>query len=604
MRVPTPNQAKAINHVDGPAILIAGPGSGKTFTVIERIANLVSKWHVLPDSILVVTFSKAAAFEMYERYRNYPDLKEGVHFGTLHSVAYSILKESFGFNPNSLINENQKKKILLNIIKNHGLDKNITSEYASGLLDAMSKHKNSSNYLNDSFTYESDEIPQNELEKIISEYFEFLKENGYFDFDDMILGCLEKLKKNNRILNDYRKRFKYILVDEFQDINSPQYDLIRFLGEPLNNIFVVGDDDQAIYGFRGSKPGIMEQYINDYNPVKIYLSENFRSKDSIVQLAEKVISQNQIRLEKDFLPMQKGGEIRFILTDSKKDEENRVVQILKSLKEEELSKTAIILRTNREVLLFSSLLKKEGIPIKEKRKEKESFLDSIFMNDICAFLRFVFEGSKREDFLVFMNKPQKYIQRMALMKNVIKKEDVLDFYSKNQDMKVKIAAFFKKIDMAYSMTPAMATKFFRKSIGYDKYIKEISEDDNSYIRNMEIADKCEALMKNKKGAILINDFVDEERSRVASQSHLSVNSIDSIGVNLLTMHVSKGLEYNTVILPDINEGVIPPKKAEFSDLEEERRLLYVAITRAKENLFILATRERNRDISRFIKDFV
>lgn len=603
MRTPSAKQAEAIAHVLGPALLVAGPGSGKTFTVVSRISYLIQKEHIPPDNILVVTFSKAAAKEMQNRFLTQVETGE-VQFGTFHSLAYNILRRSFGFDNQSLLSTSEKRNILANVFRNHGLESLCNAEFLNGILDQISHLKNSALYTDYSISSDSEEISSEELRLILCEYQDFVTENGKLDFDDMIILCIQKLKNNRKVLDEYRNIFRFIMVDEFQDINAPQYDLVRLLSYPNNNLFVVGDDDQAIYRFRGSTPGIMKRFLEDFEGCPlIMLTENYRSPRNIVDFSSKLIRVSKERFPKDFWAKQSGGEIRYYDLISRKDEEGRVVAILKALPEEELNDTAIILRTNREVILYSSLIRKAGIVVSEKVKSRK-MSDSFITRDILSFLSFVYGGRRREDFLLIMNKPQKYIERKACIRSIVDERELVAFYQKNEQMKVVLKEFFSKIELASRLTERLAIGIFRRAIGYERYLKEISRNIDEYKGWLSELEKLEDIFSTYKAGVSYSEFLEElEEGHNATEGGSKEAGV-TCGVKLLTMHMSKGLEFGNVILPDINEGVIPPKNADVRDVEEERRLLYVAITRARRSLHILNTHERNRSLSRFVKGLV
>lgn len=598
MSVPSKAQSEAISHVNGPAILIAGPGSGKTFTVVQRISYLIQSKGIPPDHILVVTFSKAAAKEMQSRFQNETNVYD-CHFGTFHSLAYYILRTSFGFSNSSLITENEKQNMMSQIFKNHGFSSFCNLEFLSDILDQLSRNKNSDSYENLNLTSHFEDISKEELILMTKEYQQFLLQMGRIDFDDMILNCLEKLRKNRDVLTEYQKRFEYILVDEFQDINKPQYDLIRLLSLPSNNLFVVGDDDQAIYRFRGSTPGIMKQFTNDFPNTKIiFLTDNYRSGKNIIEKASKVISKNKTRYEKNFNPVKDGGMVLYQNYDSRDMEEKEIVKLIKGFSLEEQKNTAIIVRTNREVALFSQVLKRSNINIRESVNRKKSIFQTFVMEDIISFLQFVFEGRLREKFLNIMNKPNRYFQRIAIRNQIVQKKDLMEYYEKNNDMKIVIEDYFKKVELAAKMPPHLAVSIFRKAIGYDNYLKEISSGNEDFEENIKIVTEIEYLFKKYDGSITVKEFIDLcDKEKDSKQS----NRIEIEGVNIITMHTAKGLEYDNVFIPDVNEGIIPSSRVSADYIEEERRLLYVAMTRARNRLYISSTNERNREISRFIK---
>lgn len=596
--MPSNTQLTAIRHINGPAMVIAGPGSGKTFTIVQRLKYLIYEAKIKPENILVVTFSKAAAKEMADRF--YEEVNViGIHFGTFHSVAYNILKKSFNFNSDSLITNLEKIKLLTQLLKNYGLNDICNEENIINILNGISKHKNSYEYknlINKSFIEEiSDEL----FIKIISDYEEFKHQMNKLDFDDMIINCINSLNRNTEILKELNNEYQYILVDEFQDINYPQFELIKMLSKPLNNLFVVGDDDQSIYKFRGSDSHIMNQFIYEYPDIKkIFLTENYRCGKNIVEFANKIIVKNDDRFRKEFVPKVEGGNIIFNSFLSRKAEEDYVLKILNSMNETKRQNTALILRTNLEVNLYRQLLINNKL-INKQNKQDKNIKESFIMKDIYNFLLFIYDGFKRENFLVFMNKPNKYIQRSALLNEAVIKEDLIRYYKSNKDMLYEIEKFFDKLKLASSMNPKLAISLFVNSIGYGKYIKDISKSKQDYELNLKILNEVTDIFSNYRLKDNIKEFYD---SISAVEDVKKIDNNDEI--NIITMHSAKGLEFETVILPDINEGVIPPKNCTLSQISEERRLLYVAVTRAKKDLYILSNAERNRKISRFVHGII
>lgn len=593
------SQLEAIKHIRGPAQIIAGPGSGKTFTIIQRILYLINNCSVDPHQILVVTFSNKAAKEMYDRF-NKATCKYGVHFGTFHSLGYQILKESFNFKSNKLLTDFDKRKILSIILKNNGFYELDSFDSIDDILSIFSKCKNNMNQ-DMQLVYNGNSY---DLSSIFAEYLTLNVEQMNIDFDDMILMTLDKLRQNKNILSKYMNTFKYIMIDEFQDINLPQYELIKLFLNEDNNIFVVGDDDQSIYGFRGSDSSIMNQFLDDFINVKqIYMTDNFRSGKEIVSFASKVIQENKYRFLKSFYPVREGGLVDIISVDSRKNEEAKILNILKSFSEEELNDTAIIVRTNIEAKLFEGILINKNIKLRAKSKKKYNVVNSQIFDDYLSFLKFIYEGRKREDFIKIMNKPNRYIRRDALLTNTVSYEDLLTYYKNNCTLSNEIRKIFKLYDLASNMSTSLAISIFRKSLGYDKYLES---EFNNYDELIKLSDYIEELFSEYRKGMNLNEFVkklskDTFSSNVSKEDYRNTQSIEDYGgVHILTMHASKGLEFRNVILPDINEGVIPPKRIDSNLIEEERRLLYVAITRAKEKLYIISNTERNRRISRFI----
>lgn len=597
---PSTKQNEAIKHMNGPMMVIAGPGSGKTFVIISRIMNLLNE-KVNEENILVVTFSKAATQEMRSRLEKEIG-KSRVHFATFHSISYEILRNSFSFSTSSIILDKDKQSIISHILKNRGLNKLATFDNINLIISSISKNKNSDNYDMDNNSSPLEELNDNDYSKVLSDYNSYLKDNHLLDFDDMIIKCINKLRVDSNILELYQNEFEYILVDEFQDINNPQYDLLRLLGKKYNNVFVVGDDDQSIYGFRGSNPEKMFKFQEDFNsPNTVILENNYRSSKQIVDFASSIIKENKYRFSKKFIPANEDGTVSISINDTKKEEEDSITRLLNSFGDEDYNETAIILRTNREVMQYHDLLKKNNIPVCETLIKKKSILDNEIIKDIKAYLKFIYEGFRREDFIIFMNKPNHYFQRTSLKDEIVSKKILLDAYRYNSKMIVIINNLFSKIELASKMNIDMAVSLFRKAIGYDKYITEISKTQDELRENMNILDQIPLLFKKYNYSDSIEDYINSLKLE-SEQNKKEVYRTK--GVNLMTMHTSKGLEFNNVILPDVNEGVIPSKNAFKDAIEEERRLFYVSVTRAKRNLYIFTANERNKDISRFIKNIM
>lgn len=599
MRTPDRKQLQAISHISGPALVLAGPGSGKTFTIIERIQHLIRYGGVPSGQILVVTFSKAAALEMQQRYQQKASCDEQaapVHFGTFHSLGFHILNDSSALHKLSLISESEKYHLLEILLKNRGLGRLCTWEKEKQLLDSFSAYKNESGKEPDPEAYDLD---QAQLWEIYDAYQEFLSEQNKIDFDDMILRCLQLFKERPAVLKKYQTMFPYILADEFQDINRPQYELLRQLALPRNNLFVVGDDDQAIYGFRGSQPEIMKQFLKDYPDAQQYmLYANYRSGEQIVRLGGEIIRRNQNRFTKSFEPKRAGGQITFVHAESRKEEEQMLLRHLRQFSGQDYTKAAIIVRTNREVRFYKELCLSGGIPVCRLQKDNAQIYDSIVARDIEAFLRFVYEGHQRKDFLQFMNKPNRYLSRSALHREIVRKEEVLAYYSRNAEQTKRLGLLFDQLALAERLSAQLAIRLFRKGLAYDAYLKEAGGTDAEYHHMLQIADRIEEAFGEYRKGTSLQGFWEECRKKEPEQTA----SKQIPGVHILTMHTSKGLEFDQVYLPDLNEGMIPPKGLSGeAELEEERRLLYVAVTRARDHVFLYETKERNREITRFLK---
>ncbi|MBQ8596780.1 MAG: ATP-dependent helicase [Lachnospiraceae bacterium] len=645
MKQPSKIQLQAIKHLRGPAQIVAGPGSGKTFTIIKRILYLTEHHHISPSQILVITFTKAAALEMKERYESALSSAEQVcghvNFGTFHSICYHILQKSGGFHTDSLIRESDKRKIIGIILANHGYAEKCNNEMIANVLAQISKRKNavpdddclsqSKKFHKKSLQEETKTVTEKQmqittiLEKnkqpilqtasdttvfspeeinvFQTEYQEQLKEMNKLDFDDMIGKCLSLLQNNPELLKHYQNCFRYILVDEFQDINLPQYQVIKLLAGKEANLFVVGDDDQAIYGFRGATPGIMQQFLSDYPEcTQMMLTENYRCGEKIVKLAGKVIARNTNRFQKEFLPVRNGGFISYKCLETRKEEEEMLTKEVKGLPQEDVENAAVILRTNREVFQYKELLKSAKIAVKEQKVPDDNIFRGFLLEDIISYLKFLYEGRMRTDFIKFMNKPEHYFSRLSLLEERVNKEGMKAYYEQNAAMKREIDKFFGQLSVAADLSPYTAVSFYRKTIGYERYVKQKAGSSREYQRLISQLDQIQELLKSCSGKIKAEEFFREKEAEAGGQCETSKITR---GISVITMHGAKGLEFEHVFLPDVNEGVIPGKTCITTEaLEEERRLLYVAITRAKNNLHIYCTKERNRKPSSFLQGII
>lgn len=624
LKAPSKAQEQAIKHLSGPAQVIAGPGSGKTFTIIQRILYLITHYHVPPEKILVITYTKAAANEMKERYEaaknhnfnNDSIIWNNVNFGTFHSVCYNILRRSGGFKSVSLIKENDKRKLLNVLAGNRGLASKCDYDSITRLQNIISRMKNLGqddckdlaweNMIQKDAIQESVEFSCEDIASIRHEYDQYLREQGLLDFDDMITRCLALLTANNQILHKYQQIFQYILADEFQDINFPQYQILKLLAAPANNMLVVGDDDQAIYGFRGASPCIMKQFMEDYPGCRqILLTDNYRCREQIVELSKNMISRNTQRFQKEFQPAQKGGRITALCFDTRKEEETQLLSTLSLLSVDALEDTAIILRTNLEVMQYGELLREGGILVKGKQVKDSDLFHSFIMDDIISFLAYLYEGNKRSDFMKFMNKPNRFISRAALISEKVTLDTLKQYYTQNTSMLSQLHLLFGQLKIAAGLSPHLAVAFFRKALDYDTYLHQKAADYKTSQRWSAQADKIQEYFvqyQQYKEGISVKSFVEQLSEREAGgQAQME----EKRGVSIMTMHSAKGLEFDRVFLPDVNEGIIPGKEAlSHETLEEERRLLYVAITRAKNELFIYYTKERGRRLSRFLEGFI
>lgn len=605
------SQIQAISHMDGPAMVLAGPGSGKTTVITHRIKNLIEKAEVRPENILVVTFTKAAAISMQKRFSTLMNGGKGqlVTFGTFHSVFYKILRKSRRYEATEILSERQKTDYIREIIGRYGISSNDISELSQNIINDIGNIKG--NMLN-AQEYEPSCCKKEDFIKVYNAYNLELKKDGKMDFDDILRECYLLLCENHTILEQWRELYKYILIDEFQDINRIQMNIIELLASPLNNIFVVGDDDQSIYGFRGARPEIMIEF-KDYYPEAelIVLDVNYRSTQSIINVAGRVIENNKTRLDKcahanndkDFQPdirkfRNQVEELKFVVSKIKEYENQGI----------SLSEMAILVRNNSQIQEISSFLKNRKIEA-ESGKHRSNIYNGMVAKDILSYVRgaLKFDGTYfNEDLIYVLNKPQRYISRQVVLSVNMNISAVRRIYSKNN-----IDSFLFHIEMIRKLPPQAALSYIRKGAGYEEYLRLYAIENNipmsGLLKQLEqLVQECSKFNTLEQWINSIDSAQNSEGQNFGKKS--SGEGGTNNRINIMTMHGSKGLEFKAVFIVDANQGIIPTSKAlRERDFEEERRLFYVAITRAIDYLNIYAVEERLGcpiEVSMFVEEML
>ena len=605
------SQIQAISHMDGPAMVLAGPGSGKTTVITHRIKNLIEKAEVRPENILVVTFTKAAAISMQKRFSTLMNGGKGqlVTFGTFHSVFYKILRKSRRYEATEILSERQKTDYLREIIGRYGISSNDISELSQNIINDIGNIKG--NMLN-AQEYEPSCCKKEDFIKVYNAYNLELKKDGKMDFDDILRECYLLLCENHTILEQWRELYKYILIDEFQDINRIQMNIIELLASPLNNIFVVGDDDQSIYGFRGARPEIMIEF-KDYYPEAelIVLDVNYRSTQSIINVAGRVIENNKTRLDKcahanndkDFQPdirkfRNQVEELKFVVSKIREYENQGI----------SLSEMAILVRNNSQIQEISSFLKNRKIEA-ESGKHRSNIYNGMVAKDILSYVRgaLKFDGTYfNEDLIYVLNKPQRYISRQVVLSVNMNISAVRRIYSKNN-----IDSFLFHIEMIRKLPPQAALSYIRKGAGYEEYLRLYAIENNipmsGLLKQLEqLVQECSKFNTLEQWINSIDSAQNSEGKNFGKKS--SGEGGTNNRINIMTMHGSKGLEFKAVFIVDANQGIIPTSKAlRERDFEEERRLFYVAITRAIDYLNIYAVEERLGcpiEVSMFVEEML
>lgn len=587
-------QTKAICHKNGPAMVLAGPGSGKTLVITRRVEYLIKKYGVRPEQILVITFTKAAAKEMRERFaRITKDDRFPVTFGTFHGIYYGILKWAYRMNASNIFSEEEKMMLLREVIAGMELEIEDEKEFLQGIASEIGQIKNNRLSLEE---YESSNCSDQMFRQIYEEYERRRKLLKKIDFDDMLVLCYELFQKRPDILQMWQKKFQYILIDEFQDINQVQYDVIRMLALPENNLFIVGDDDQSIYRFRGARPEIMLGFSKDYpNAKSIILDVNYRSTKAVVSAARRVIERNKNRYQKEIITVNEQGDNVHIQEVRHPVEESHYVreQIAKAVAAgTEPSQIAVLYRTNTEPRALVETFMEYHIPFQMK-EHLPNLYEHFIGRDFQAYMRMALGGRDRGDFLMVMNRPNRYIGRDSVDRGEISFENLRKYYMEKDWMVDRIDQLEVDLKVISRMTPYAAIQYIRKSVGYDLFLNEYAikrkmklEDLQELIREME--ERAKEFKTIEEWFAHIEKYTEELRLQAVTRTE------NRNAVSLMTFHAAKGLEYDTVFIIGANEDVTPYKKAELpEEMEEERRMFYVAMTRAKKHLTISYVREKN-----------
>ena len=604
-------QTEAVAHNKGPCMVLAGPGSGKTLTIAKRIEYLIMKHKVRPEEILVITFTKYAAWEMKNRTRSICGPSSyAVTFGTFHGIYYGILKWAYRLNQSNLLSDEEKYRILREILPGIDWDQEPEADEEKDYLQELAiEIGNVKNNCMDIEEYEPVKYTTEKFRKLYRTYEETKKKYRKIDFEDMLIQCRDLFMKRPDILKKWQEKFQYILVDEFQDVNQAQYDVVRMLAAPQDNLFVVGDDDQSVYGFRGAKPGIMMEFMKDYPKARrILLDVNYRSSGYIVKGALRVIGNNKIRFEKKIEAFRKPDET--VHVQEVKDpvqEAEYVLERIREYREKGVSYTemAVLYRTNVDARAMSELMTEYQIPFVMK-EHLNNIYEHFIALDMISYLRLSQGEYDRKYFLQIANRPNRYLTRESMKTGNVSYESLRRYYRDKDWMVDRIDQLEWDMKMICDKTPYAAIQYIRKRMGYDEFLKEYAA--YRKISSEDLFAVLEEIWQNSKGYGTIKEWFEHIESYGKMLKEQNKKNGEKEGVNLMTMHAAKGLEFDTVFVIEANEGSCPYKKATADEeIEEERRLFYVAMTRAKRKLVISYVKEKNgKDLlpSRFVSELL
>lgn len=589
-------------------------GRGKTTVITHRVRYLIEEKDVNPAQILVVTFSKAASAEMRERFeiiaggRRLP-----VWFGTFHSLFFQVLRAAYNYGVKDIITPSLKRRFLEeSLMETEYDDIEDKKEFLEEVEKEISRIKGEGI---DIAHYYSAACPEEIFRQIYTGYQGRVQKNHYLDFDDMVMYTYELFSKRPDILASWQKRFRFILVDEFQDINRLQYENIKMLALPDNNLFIVGDDDQSIYGFRGAKPDIMLSFPRQYEGLsQVTIGTNYRCREQILAAASKLIANNQKRYDKELTASRgKGDAVHVAQFENAVSQADAIVEKIRSCLDRGTApdEIAVLFRTARQMNVFSRKFMEYNIPFVMKDAVQNVF-EHWVAKDLLAYIRISQGDRSRKNFLKIANRPKRYLSRAAFVAEEISFGSLYEYYRDKAYMCGRINDFQNDLFALGKMTPYSALDYIYNVIGYREFLQEYGAERNVNPKDWE--EIAEEIREDASGFDTIQEWLAhiEEYGRQLEERQRRANGRNSAdrqkenGISLMTMHASKGLEYEIVFIPDTNEGVVPYRKAvEEGDIEEERRLLYVAMTRAKEQLFLSFTTQRfhkDAEPSRFLKE--
>lgn len=614
-------QLRAVNHVDGPMLVLAGPGSGKTHVLTGRVLALIRDRGIPPENILVITFSRKAALSMQHRFNALSDADYPVTFGTFHAVFFHILTYHGLYSKEGILNSKTKIEYIKRVGRHFKIENASDLSWQKDMLSKISGYKNIGDAIFDAELSEPGDNGRDEFFKIFNEYERMCAAAGVLDFDDMVYKCNELLACNEGVRSFWQRRYKYILIDEFQDINRKQYEVIKLLLDGRDkNIFAVGDDDQSIYGFRGAAPGIMKEFINDFAGCEVVnLQLNYRCAYEIVAIADRTIRHNNDRIERDMQKTLKGRKRGFTYIEKFESAEEEASYIINELGKYPPQDVAILYRSAHAISVLEDCLMTAGVNY-IKSTPQISFYELESVKTVVSYFRIAADEATREDYLRFLNAASRNISREALnsdrdMPDVKYNNryvyEKLKTYCEGEAINVcdRIDKWERDFEMIRTLPPIAALNYILVGMGLKRHIENNYKKDYRYsITKEELLeelkerfkrfDTIEGLLKSVKDIENARNCEEEDRDGKGTADA-------GAGVTLMSVHASKGLEFPVVFIPALQDGLFPHHKylGSIEGIEEERRLLYVAITRAKDVLYLCARgTEHGKRVSRFIAE--
>ncbi|MCL1842935.1 MAG: ATP-dependent helicase [Defluviitaleaceae bacterium] len=605
------NQNFAARHLNGPMMVLAGPGSGKTAVIAARagilsgLPDIAEKFNWCRNSnnkgVLVITYSKAAANEMERRYNSIRQetnktSNSAVTFGTFHSVFFRILRRKKNLSTEQILAEGERRAVITGFLTEMQYEPD--DEMLANVLSEMSLFRNE---LHEPNLYHSKTMGTEDFTSVCRQYEAYKAEKNKIDFDDMLCGAYEVLKNHPNELDFWRKKYPFIMIDEFQDINRVQYETVKLLAAPANNLFIVGDDDQSIYRFRGSRPEFLLNFPEDFPQAqRVTLETNYRSTDAIISYANNLIIHNKLRYNKNISGTGRAGAPPTLLVAE--DRNSEAVQIAERIRKEiargaNPDEIAVAFRLNIQSRAFTDIFSNMNIPYR-CRDEMPSVYQHWIALDLFAYLRTARRLGLRQktgfdpDALRIINKPYRFVSK-AFLKSV-KKQDKDIFLAYKRDPLLHIATKNSIEELRDDMlavsrlSTSEAMRYIRKNMGYNRHITETCEYRKINPAGLfEIADELQDAAKQFKNPL---DFI-KHAEKVAAEVADATKNKSGPCVTLTTLHSAKGLEFELVFIAGVVEEILPYIRSKTAaEIEEERRLFYVGVTRAKHELFLSATK--------------
>lgn len=601
------SQREVVTTTEGPLLVLAGAGSGKTRSVIARTAYLIHKEHIAPWNILVVTFTNKAARELKERLENTLHLNtRSLWIGTFHSVCTRILRkesERLPYTANfSIYDDGDQKAVINRIYKDRGID---TKKFPPNKIRSIiSRNKNSLIRPEDFADFNDSNFYADTVEEVYRRYQQQLMHNNAMDFDDLLMNTAFLLHDNPDLLEQYRRKFRYVMIDEYQDTNYAQFRIINLLAKEHQNLCVVGDDDQAIYSWRGADIKNILNFEKDYKNVKtIKLEQNYRSPEIILNLANSLISHNAQRHEKELWSSMQSDEMPILIrTDNENDEAKYVAKEIKALQRKgvNLDQCVILYRTNAQSRVFESEFTRRNL--RYQIIGGVNFYQRKEIKDVLAYLRVLINPQDNESMLRIINQPARGIgkvtqQRLiewavnngsSLPEALFEVEPVAVGNGAHRKISAFAQQMQKWIDLAEEASVYECVSQLIEDLGLIE-IYEKTDDPQDVARAENIKEFIAAVDEFSESYVQDNDedptLVDYLQT-VSLQTDLDTYDKELPSIKLMTMHNAKGLEFDHVFVVGLEDGLLPHARSIELDhaIEEERRLLYVAITRAKKTV--------------------